>query len=138
MVQYLKSPRVAKFSHESLLKQEEALLELDLSIDDWATKLDQAENRRIRVRQKLLEHVAAAITLSTASSTTVACTPNGEDTPPRSPDKLLSPEQQNRRDVESIRIYADSDVYALLADVEKEIGRMAEWNEMDNLTAGAS
>jgi len=135
MVQYLKSPRVAKFSHESILKQEEALIELDLSIDDWATKLDQAENRRIRVRQKLLEHVAAAITLSTAPSTTVT---NGEDTPPRSPDKLLSPEQQNRRDVESIRIYADSDVYALLADVENEIDRMVEWNEMDSLTAGAA
>ncbi|EGO60554.1 hypothetical protein NEUTE1DRAFT_119713 [Neurospora tetrasperma FGSC 2508] len=61
---YLRSPRTAKFSQESMLKQEEALAELDASIDDWITKLDQAENRRTRVRQKLLEHVAAATTLS--------------------------------------------------------------------------
>ncbi|OAA59065.1 hypothetical protein SPI_06267 [Niveomyces insectorum RCEF 264] len=61
--QYLRSPRVAKFSHDSMLKQEEVLAELDTSIDDWVTKLEQAENRRTRVRQKLLEHVAAAATL---------------------------------------------------------------------------
>ena len=66
--QYLRSPRVAKFSHDSMLKQEEALAELDTSIDDWVTKLEQAENRRTRVRQKLLEHVAAAATLPLMSS----------------------------------------------------------------------
>jgi hypothetical protein len=38
-------------------------MELDHSIDDWVTKLEQAENRRTRVRQKLLEHVAAALTV---------------------------------------------------------------------------
>ncbi len=43
-----------------MLEQEEALAKLDASIDDWATKLEQAENRRTSVRQKLLEHVAAA------------------------------------------------------------------------------
>ena len=47
-----------------MLKQEESLAELDASIDDWVMKLEQAENRRTRVRQKLLEHVAAAATLA--------------------------------------------------------------------------
>lgn len=61
--QYLRSPRVARFSYDSMLKQEEALAELDASIDDWVNKLDKAENRRTRVRQKLLEHVAAAAIL---------------------------------------------------------------------------
>lgn len=61
--QYLRSPRTVKFSQESLLKQEEALAELDTSIDDWVNKLEHAENRRTRVRQKLLEHVAAAVTI---------------------------------------------------------------------------
>ena len=70
--QYLRSPRVAKFSHESMLKQEEALTELDASIDDWVIKLEQADNRRTRVRQKLLEHVAAAACLSVSSAATVA------------------------------------------------------------------
>ncbi|KAK1835446.1 Up-regulated during septation-domain-containing protein [Podospora conica] len=62
--QYLRSPRTAKFSHDAILKQEEALAELDASIDDWVAKLEHAENRRTRVRQKLLEHVAAAATLN--------------------------------------------------------------------------
>ncbi|KAJ4416268.1 hypothetical protein N0V82_006872 [Gnomoniopsis sp. IMI 355080] len=96
---YLRSPRMVKFSQESLLKQEEALAELDNSIDDWVNKLEQAENRRTRVRQKLLEHVAAAVTLpvpgddsamnelqfalSMKSPTAPAC----PSTPPRSPTK---------------------------------------------------
>lgn len=98
--QYLRSPRMVKFSQESLLKQEEALAELDASIDDWVNKLEQAENRRTRVRQKLLEHVAAAVTLpGTAGSTggasgalqlalglsTPSIPPNNITTPPRSP-----------------------------------------------------
>lgn len=136
---------MARFSHESILKQEEALSELDTSIDDWVTKLEQAENRRTRVRQKLLEHVAAALILqpltSSENSTPTAIerkAPTGENTPPRSPTKsqspqrlaapvqVDSPEEPGRRSVESIRIYADSDVYALLADVEEEINRMGD------------
>ena len=148
---YLRSPRVAKFSHESILKQEEALSELDTSIDDWVTKLEQAENRRTRIRQKLLEHVAAALIMP--SSQTPSNNHAGNNiltslnTPPRSPTKrealspqrvveevrVASPETASRggRDVQSIRIYADSDVYALLADVEQEITRMGELSESD-------
>lgn len=48
-----------------MLRQEESLIELDASIDDWFDKLEMAENRRMRVRQKLLEHVAAALLLPT-------------------------------------------------------------------------
>ncbi|PQE04741.1 PIF1 helicase protein [Rutstroemia sp. NJR-2017a BBW] len=141
---YLRSPRTAKFSHDSILKQEEALAELDNSIDDWVSKLDQAENRRTRVRQKLLEHVAAAVFMQPSG------TPD-DTTPPRSPIKGISPVRSEvmelkedimfeeeeieeeeeetiskRQAVESIRIYADSDVFALLADVEEEINRMSE------------
>ncbi|KAJ6443290.1 hypothetical protein O9K51_04469 [Purpureocillium lavendulum] len=178
--QYLRSPRVARFSHESMLKQEEALAELDASIDDWVTKLEQAENRRTRVRQKLLEHVAAATILpsqgrpgAAASELTQHGTgmksppPRDISTPPRSPSKQTfatrsgscSPSPQRvvaqvpstileqpvieeaaendtqsrtasitttgRGDVESIRIYAGDDVYALLADVENEISKMS-------------
>ncbi|KAG6041698.1 hypothetical protein E4U41_002781 [Claviceps citrina] len=204
--QYLRSPRVAKFSHQSLLKQEEALAELDASIDDWGAKLDQAENRRIRVRQKLLEHVAAAATIAGPEAATriiMAASiqqgmgmqsptrPRELSTPPRSPlqssfssrgsnasssPSSLSPfpspspspspssssqrvaaqvpstifEQPvleekaedeaheaheahlnssrrtsivsiRRGDVESIRVYAQEDVFALLADVENEV-----------------
>ncbi|KAI9682642.1 MAG: hypothetical protein M1829_006629 [Trizodia sp. TS-e1964] len=84
MIHYLRSPRVAKFSLESLLKQEDALIELDDSIDDWVDKLEWAENRRMRVRQKLLEHVGAAATLQLSEAKQA---PAGDDTPPRSPAK---------------------------------------------------
>ncbi|KAI0885519.1 uncharacterized protein GGS22DRAFT_187804 [Annulohypoxylon maeteangense] len=177
--QYLRSPRVAKFSYESMLKQEETLAELDASIDDWVSKLEHAENRRTRVRQKLLEHVAAASTLSMVKD--VAGTseilqqamgirlPTGVSdisTPPRSPTKTSTPTQSQSpstspqrvvarvpsmipelpaeeleeapidrkrksssaestlQRMESIRIYADSDVYALLADVENEFTKL--------------
>lgn len=55
---------------DTILKQEEALAELDLSIDEWVTKLEYAENRRIRVRQKLLEHFAAVMMVQTMTDST--------------------------------------------------------------------
>lgn len=162
-----------------MLKQEEALAELDASIDDWVSKLEQAENRRTRVRQKLLEHVAAAATLAVTSTETTGSSedlhqamgvrPNASietTTPPRSPTRVeisvyaqspspspqrvvarvpsvipeipaeetctvmgldnKSPEHQAAlARMESIRIYADSDVYALLADVETEFTKLS-------------
>lgn len=92
---------MAKFSHDSMLKQEEALAELDSSIDDWVNKLEQAENRRTRIRQKLLEHVAAAVTLPVSGAVGVSeslqlalgvgaappTAPANLSTPPRSPVK---------------------------------------------------
>ncbi|EHK26239.1 uncharacterized protein TRIVIDRAFT_188606 [Trichoderma virens Gv29-8] len=68
--QYLRSPmRGARLSAESMLRQEEALAELDASIDGWVIKLERTENRRTRVRQKLLEHIAAAAILSIGKET---------------------------------------------------------------------
>ncbi|KAL2262925.1 hypothetical protein VTK26DRAFT_8915 [Humicola hyalothermophila] len=175
--QYLRSPRTAKFSPDAMLKQEEALAELDSSIDEWVSKLEQAENRRTRVRQKLLEHVAAAVTLGSSTAGAAGMNeslqlamcvrplnPNNISTPPRSPAKssfgpthvsstpspqrlgahvpstiLEQPlveeaasmdaneESENGaplRRAETIRVYADNDVYALLADVEDAISNM--------------
>jgi hypothetical protein len=91
--QYLRSPnRGARFSPEPLLRQEEALAELDASIDEWVDKLERAENRRTRVRQKLLEHIAAAATLSVGRETpSPVQLPVIQDiaTPPRSPVKTI-------------------------------------------------
>ncbi|KAH6627013.1 Up-regulated during septation-domain-containing protein [Chaetomium sp. MPI-SDFR-AT-0129] len=176
--QYLRSPRMARFSPESILKQEEALAELDTSIDEWVNKLEQAENRRTRVRQKLLEHIAAAATLGVSANggvvgvseslqyaLGVARPHHGVNlsTPPRSPVKTVfapppssSPSPHRAqvpstileqplseeaaamdnntqeaekgaaalRRAETIRVYADNDVYALLADVENTITNM--------------
>jgi hypothetical protein len=89
--QYLRSPlQGARFSPESMLRQEEALAELDASIDDWVIKLERAENRRTRVRQKLLEHIAAAALLSVGKEIpSPVQLPVIQDisTPPRSPVK---------------------------------------------------
>jgi hypothetical protein len=124
MISYLKRGETVIFSRESLLKQEEALAELDISIDEFITKLEQAENRRLRVRQKLLEHVAAAVLLNPSAPRHEPA----ENTPPRSPIKSESPGRfdRERRDVESIKIYADGHVLNLFSDIEQAIGKMCE------------
>lgn len=169
-----------------MLKQEEALAEFDASIDDWVAKLEQAENRRTRVRQKLLEHVAAATTLAVPSGGVVGVSESLQlamgirpltgaaniSTPPRSPTKpsftshtqSSSPSPQRvvaqvpstileqpffeeaaavnpaadlkesaaatLRRAETIRVYADNDVYALLADVERAISKMSAGGDL--------
>ncbi|KAL5373036.1 hypothetical protein PMIN02_012508 [Paraphaeosphaeria minitans] len=121
MISYLKRGNTVIFSRESLLKQEEALAELDVSIDEFILKLEQAENRRLRLRQKLLEHVAAALVLNPA-----ALQDGSETTPPRSPVKMESPLRNDRKEVESIKIYADGHVLNLFSDIEHAIGKMCE------------
>ena len=124
MITYLRSPRMANFSRESILRQEEALAELDVSIDEWVAKLEAAEERRTTIRQKLLEHVAAALTLRT---NVVSRPPYlDEATPPVSPEKEEDFLSNARKDVQSIRIYADEGVTALLAEIEKEIDNISE------------
>lgn len=124
MITYLRSPRMANFSRESILKQEEALAELDTSIDEWLAKLETAEERRTTVRQKLLQHVAAALTLETVGVTRPL--QFEEATPPVSPEKAEDYFSTKRKDIQSIRIYADEGVAALLAEIEREIGFIAE------------
>lgn len=122
---YLKSDLT--FSKGRLLKQEEALEELDHAIDEWATKLDRAENRRLRVRQKLLEHVAAAMMLKV--NTVHHTAPSIELTPPGSREGSFEQdrsESKHRSGVESIKIYADTQVLNLFSDIEQAIGRMCE------------
>lgn len=149
--QYLRSPRATRFSHKTMLRQEEALAELDDSIDDWVSKLEHVENRRTRVRQKLLEHVAAATMLPVPRSPgapaeslqpalgPMSPIPGGISTPPESPSRRVFPELPDvgtapageqapglkRADVESIRVYVEGDIFALLADVENHITRMS-------------
>ena len=120
MVSCLKSPRMAKFSCESVLRQEEALAELDLSIDDWVSKLEYAENRRSLIRQKLLEHLAATLTVKTIENARPQRV-NEVQTPPTSPEKVDNNHNDKRRDVQSIKAYADSGVAALLSAIENEI-----------------
>lgn len=126
MVAYLKSESIS-FSRERLLKQEEALIELDLSIDDWFEKLEQAENRRMCVRQKLLEHVAAAMALN--SPYPPPPTRAAPTTPPpcharRMPS--LESVRMPRNEVQSIKVYADDGVLNLFTDIEQAVAKMCE------------
>ncbi|KAL8652547.1 MAG: hypothetical protein Q9210_002616 [Variospora velana] len=123
MMSYLRSPHMTNFSRESILKHEEALAEIDISIDDWIRKSEQAENRRMRVRQKLLEHVAAALTLR-PNGTSGSQIKSKDHTPPESPEQDEGFCTNERRDVQSIKIYADTGVTALLAGIEREIVSM--------------
>ncbi len=126
MLTYLRRNDTAIFSRESLVKQEEALAELDASVDDWNSKLEQAENRRLRVRQKLLEHVAAALLLDPGAAMSPPTTLLPPITPPESPAKGQSPFRVDRKDVESIKIYADDEVLDLFASIEQAIGDMCQ------------
>lgn len=127
IISILRRGESVAFSREALLKQEEALAEFDQSIDDWILKLEQAENRRLRIRQKLLEHVAGALVPQPAGGFRHGSF--AESTPPRSPTKAepaanTGAAANNRS--ESIRIYADGQVLDLFADVELTMGKMCE------------
>lgn len=98
---------------------------MEVAIDVWVSKLEAAEERRTRIRRILLEHIAAAVTLPTGARAEI-----GNEIPPISPeaedvddDDYTSTE---RRYVQSIKIYADEGVAALLAGIEKEIDSMAD------------
>ncbi|KAL8809763.1 MAG: hypothetical protein Q9200_003133 [Gallowayella weberi] len=123
MISYLRSPHMTNFNRESILKQEEALADIDSSIDDWIRKSEKAENRRSRIRQKLLEHVAAALTLRSNANNGSINLPE-QPTPPESPEQDDDFCRNEQHGVQSIRIYADAGVAALLAEIDQEIGSM--------------
>lgn len=60
---YLRSNNAADINHDVLLRQQEALAELETAADYQLAQLEQIEEHRACIRQKLLEHVAAAATL---------------------------------------------------------------------------
>jgi hypothetical protein len=122
-----------------MLRQEKALAELDHTIDEWYIKLEQVENRRSRVRQKLLEHIAGSLMMTASSSSSSSSSPSSQlqqqTTPPQSP---TIPDAEIAR--ESIKIYAESGVYAdadiedLLAEIERQMEEMNSSREQSPCT----
>jgi hypothetical protein len=107
-----------------MLQKVETLADLDETIDEWAKKLERAEDQRLRARQRLLEHIAAVLVIPSVIDTKRA-TGRGlevcrEQTPPQSPESLKSPPIAAGYDAESIRIYAGSEMHALLGVLNKE------------------
>lgn len=112
-----------------MLQKVETLIELDDTLDEWSRKLERAENQRLRARQKLLEHIAAVLAMPPTKDDAVVKTivlhtpPESPETPlPRQPDTPMS----KRPDAESIKIFAASDVQALLVDIDREIEASVE------------
>lgn len=110
------------------------MVQLDKSIDEWVTKLEQVDNRRTRVRQMLLEHIAASLILS-ASYDTQASKQEDVSTIQNEADIEVDALDIEFNDVasvarESIKIYADYGVYGdgemadLLADIERQMETM--------------
>lgn len=126
VIAHLRSSRSASNSRENILGQEEALAQIDRSIDEWIAKLEQVDNRRARVRQMLLEHIAASLILS-------ATLPPDVKQEEIYPVKTEADDEATLEDVarESIRIYADCGVYSdadmadLLADIEHQMKAMS-------------
>jgi hypothetical protein len=119
---------------QSILQKVETLADLDDTIDDWAKKLERAEDQRLRARQRLLEHIAAVLAMpSVIDNKGTASDGLGvgpEQTPPQSPEGLKSPSMTARYEGESIKIYAGSEMHALLGVLEKETAAL---NGMDNV-----
>ncbi|OJJ47181.1 hypothetical protein ASPZODRAFT_132141 [Penicilliopsis zonata CBS 506.65] len=129
MIGLLKSPRLSA-TKDTLLKQEQALLDLNSAIDDWLVKLEAAENRRSRIQQKLLEHFAAAL-LSQAMTTEPS--PAVQGTPPSSPPGEMKSGKNTIDDrIASITVFADSKIYGnsraseLMADIEEAMDQMKQ------------
>jgi hypothetical protein len=110
-----------------MLQKVETLADLDDTIDEWGKKLERAEDQRLRARQTLLEHIAAVLVArSIIDSKEATCAGLGvsrEQTPPQSPESpegLKSPPMTSSYDAESIRIYAGSEMHALLGVLNRE------------------
>ncbi|KAL3707181.1 hypothetical protein TMatcc_005158 [Talaromyces marneffei ATCC 18224] len=129
----LRSSRSASISRQNILEQEEALGQLDKSIDEWIAKLERVDNRRTRVRQMLLEHIAASLILSASyenlsSKQDVPAIQNEVEVEVSALDIQFDEVASVAR--ESIKIYADYGVYGdgemadLLADIERQMETM--------------
>lgn len=128
MLTYLRTVRSGAFSQKNLLRQEEVLAELDAAIETWDSKLEQvhitrggplsvsirrltlhpqAEQRRMEIKQMLLEHVAAALSIVND----IPATKDTVDTPPATPKQQ---KRQLRGEQESIIT-----VYAVKQEVQR-------------------
>lgn len=145
MLAYLRSPRLSKACAGSIIRQEEVLAELDIAIDDWVSKLEQAEHRRWKIQQKLLEHVAATLTVVDSTSINAGPTTNTralqrskvlkeKQTLPTTPQEPILTDESLRacdsssshsysetENLQTVRVYADTGVAVLLSAIEDEI-----------------
>jgi hypothetical protein len=88
-----------------MLIRERALMDLNLSVDEWAHKLEQATKRRVSIRRKLLEHTTAALVVEPSSAV-------NRQRPQVGTSNMQSTGCTTRRAIQSIQIFADSTLFA--------------------------
>lgn len=107
-----------------MLQKMETLADLDDTIDEWSKKLERAQDQRLRTRQRLLEHIAAVLAMPSvldgkeAARSAAAFGP--VHSPPQSPEGLENSRMTAGYDGESIKIYAGTEMHALLGILDKE------------------
>lgn len=124
------------------------LAELDIAIDDWVSKLEQAEHRRWKIQQRLLEHVAATLTVvdstvNTAGNNKSTRAPQQTErrvikenqTPPTTPQEPILTDESlicnssishsyshsEAENFQTVRVHADTGVAVPLSAIEDEI-----------------
>lgn len=129
------------------------LAELDIAIDDWVSKLEQAELRRWQIQQKLLEHIAASLTVVDSAVVKAGTNKNTlapqqrrmlkkNQTPPTPPTTAQKPilageslqacnsssshSHSETGNPQTVRVYSDTGVALLLSTIEDEIRLMQQ------------
>ncbi|KAF7590921.1 hypothetical protein BBP40_002227 [Aspergillus hancockii] len=98
-IRYLGSPTLtAAKCREQMLVRERALMDLNVSIDEWAQKLEQATKKWVSIRQKLQEHISAILVV--------------EGTNAVNPSAMQSTACTSRKTIQSIQIFAHSTLFA--------------------------
>ena len=137
MIAYIELAETSHISRESILRQEEALMQLDTRIDSWITRLKRTETRRTELRQQLMEHITAILTVESQDDgesvyeTVVEKRPPPRYPPPSGP---LPPrpkdprraQARERTESQATTVYDDPGVASLLNDIDHELGSIGD------------
>lgn len=127
------------------------MAELDIAIDDWVSKLEQTEHSRWKIQQKLLENVAATLTVVDSTVSRAGSNKNTRapqqrriikenQTPSTTPQEPIltdeslicnsssshSHSHSETENLQTVKAYADTGVAVLLSAIEDEILMMQQ------------
>ncbi|KAE8141807.1 hypothetical protein BDV38DRAFT_278589 [Aspergillus pseudotamarii] len=97
---------------KNVLIRTKAIADLDVSMKGWASKLEQATNQQVYLRQKLAEHVAATAHRDTTNPGLGISDEPNHGTKPAMTSNLVD---TSRRKTESIKVYVDVNVFEEIA-----------------------
>ena len=137
MIAYVELAETSHISRESILRQEEALMQLDSRVDAWIARLKRTETRRTELRQKLMEHITAILTVeSQDDGESIYENVAEKRAPPRYPPPSgpLPPRPKDPRrargrektESQATTVYDDPGVASLLNDIDHELGSIGD------------